>query len=165
MFEKLNSPQDVFSFKLGSALQMEQTVLGMLGDLQKEAQRDELKRQFSHHADETQQQIRNIEQAFDSMGEKPDDKPCAPMQAIEKEGKLNIKKASDDMVDEVILAGAAETEHHEIAVYEALITQAQALGRSDIARLLEQNLEQERHTLQEVQGHMQRVARETAVTA
>ncbi len=30
MFEKLTTPEEIFSFKLGSALTMEKTVLGML---------------------------------------------------------------------------------------------------------------------------------------
>jgi hypothetical protein len=35
----------------------------------------------------------------------------------------------------VILGGAAETEHHEIAVYEGLITKAEAMGEQDIVGL------------------------------
>jgi ferritin-like metal-binding protein YciE len=54
------------------------------------------------------------------------------------------------VVDAVILSGAAETEHHEIAVYEGLITEAAAMGKQDIVQLLTQNLEQEEHTLEEV---------------
>ena len=60
----------------------------------------------------------------------------------------------------MILAGAAETEHHEIAVYEGLITEAQAMGKQDIVQLLQQNLEQERHTLEEVKQASQQLAQE-----
>jgi ferritin-like metal-binding protein YciE len=150
MFEKLNSPTDVFNFKLGAALKMENTVLEMLGDLEEKSQREELKEQFRHHAEETRQQIRNLEQAFDALGEEPDENPCPAIEGIEKEGKANIKKADDSVVDAVILSGAAETEHHEIAVYEGLITEAAAMGKQDIVQLLTQNLEQEEHTLEEV---------------
>src|SRR5918998_1320122 len=52
----------------------------------------------------------------------------------------------------------AETEHHEIAVYEGLIINAWAMGRDDVVRLLEQNLEQEQHTLDEVKQSLERVA-------
>jgi ferritin-like metal-binding protein YciE len=57
----------------------------------------------------------------------------------------------------VITSGAAETEHHEIAVYEGLITQAQAMGKEDIVQLLQQNLEQEQHTLEEVKQAMKQL--------
>ena len=48
------------------------------------------------------------------------------------------------------LAGCAETEHHEIAVYESLIVHATALGHEDVVALFQENLEQEQHTLGEV---------------
>jgi ferritin-like metal-binding protein YciE len=158
MFERLNTPEEIFNFKLGAALKMEQTVLEMLGDLEQHAQRDELKEQFRHHADETRQQIANIERSFELLGEEPDTSPCPAIEGLEKEGKATIKKTDDRVVDAVILAGAAETEHHEIAVYETLITNAKARGATEVAQLLEQNLEQEQHTLQEVRSAMERIA-------
>ena len=50
----------------------------------------------------------------------------------------------------MICGGCAETEHHEIAVYENLIVHANAMGHEDIVALLQENLEQEQHTLGEV---------------
>lgn len=158
MFEKLNTPKELFHYKLGAALKMENTVLEMLGNLEEKAQQEKLRQQFRHHADETRQQISNIEQAFRALGEEPDDSPCPAIEGLDKEGKANIKKADDSVVDAVILSGAAETEHHEIAVYEGLITEAEAMGKQDIVRLLQQNLEQEQHTLEEVKRAAQELA-------
>jgi ferritin-like metal-binding protein YciE len=160
MFEKLDARKDVFSFKLGAALKMENTVLEMLGELEEKSQREQLKQQFRHHAEETRQQIRNLEQAFSALGEEPEENPCPAIEGIEKEGKANIKKAADDVVDAVILSGAAETEHHEIAVYEGLITDAEAMGKQDVAVLLRENLEQEQHTLQEVKQASKQLAQQ-----
>jgi ferritin-like metal-binding protein YciE len=165
MFERLNTPQELFHFKLGAALTMEQNVLEMLGKLEEEALRQPLKEQFRHHAGETRQQIQNIEKAFQALGEEPDDSPCPAIQGLDKESKANIRKADDSVVDAVILSGAAETEHHEIAVYEGLITQAQALGQDEVVRLLQENLEQEQHTLEEVKQHTEQIARESAGAA
>jgi ferritin-like metal-binding protein YciE len=150
MFDKLNNQRELFGHKLGAALTMEQDVLDMLGDLEQKAQRDELKQQFRHHAQETRQQIDNIEQVFRAPGEEPDDSPCPVTKALDKEAKANIKMADDSVVDAVILSGAAETEHHEIAVYESLLTQAEQIGPPEITQLLQQNLEIEQHTLDEV---------------
>ncbi|MBX5468904.1 MAG: ferritin-like domain-containing protein [Thermoleophilaceae bacterium] len=158
MFERLNTPQELFDYQLGAALTMERNVLEMLGDLEERTRSDELRRQFHHHADETRQQIGNIEESFRALGEEPDDSPCPAIQGLEKEAKANIKKADDSVLDAVILAGAAETEHHEIAVYESLIGQAQAMGRQRVVDLLSQNLEQEQHTLDEVRQHARRLA-------
>ena len=38
MFERLNTPQEAYHYKLGATLKMEQTVLEMLGDKVDEAQ-------------------------------------------------------------------------------------------------------------------------------
>jgi ferritin-like metal-binding protein YciE len=165
MFDSLNNPREVFGHKLGSALTMEQNVLEMLGDLEDESQSEELKQQFRHHADETRQQIANIEQSFREMGEEPDDSPCPAIKGLEADAKANIKMADESVVDDVILAGAAATEHHEIAVYETLITHAEELGQPQIVQLLQQNLEQEQHTLQEVTQAQRQVVHQAIAAA
>ena len=162
MFDKLNNQRELFGHKLGAALTMENDVLEMLGDLEEKAQRSELKQQFHHHAEETRQQIDNIEQVFKALGEKPDESPSLVTKALDKESKADIKMADDSVVDAVILTGAAETEHHEIAVYESLIAQAEELGQPDAVRLLQQNLEIEQHTLEEVKQQQRQVATATA---
>jgi ferritin-like metal-binding protein YciE len=165
MFDKLNNPREVFGHKLGSALTMEQKVLEMLGDLEDGSQRDELKQQFRHHADETRQQIANIEQAFRELGEKPDDSPCPAIKGLEADAKADIKMADDRVIDDVILAGAAATEHHEIAVYETLITHAEELGEPNVVQLLQQNLEQEQHTLEEVTRAQREIVHQVVTAA
>jgi len=153
VFERLNTPQEAYNYKLGAALKMEQTVLDMLDKNAEEAQTEQVKQLFRHHQDETRQQIANIEQAFALFGWDVDTSPCPAIEGLDKEGRANARKTDDALVDDVLLQGAAEVEHHEIGVYENLIIHARAMGRSDVARLLEQNLEQERHTLREVLQH------------
>jgi ferritin-like metal-binding protein YciE len=162
MAQTISDPRELFAHKLGAALTMEQTVLDMLGQLETAAQRTELKEQLRHHATETEQQIRNLEQAFTALGAEVEDKPCPAIEGIEKEGQALIKKAEDGLVDAVILSGAADTEHHEISVYEGLITKAEAMGEQDIVALLQENLEQEQHTLDEVKKASQQLAQELA---
>jgi ferritin-like metal-binding protein YciE len=158
MFERIEDAAGLFEFRLGSAYKLEHTVLAMLGELQEKAQGDELKWLLRHHAEETRQQIANLEQAFHALGREPEEKPCPPIDGIEKEGDACIKKSADAVVDAVILAGAVETEHHEIAVYECLIIQAEALGHEDLVPLFEENVEQERHMLEDIKRATQKVA-------
>jgi ferritin-like metal-binding protein YciE len=161
LLDRIETPSELFTHKLGAALTMEKNVLEMLGDLEQEAQHDDLKRLFSHHAGETQEQIANIGRAFAALGEDPDDKPCPAIKGLEMEGKANIKLTKGPLVDDVILGSAAETEHHEIAVYEELITFAETMGKQDVVALLRQNLEQEQHTLEEVRQATRTIAEET----
>jgi ferritin-like metal-binding protein YciE len=147
---KLTSPHELFVHDLGACLTMEETVDGMLEKLVEEANDSELKQQLRHHREETQGQIRNLHRAFEALGEDAETKPCPAIEGIEKEGEANLKMADESLADDVILAGCAETEHHEIAVYENLIVHADALGQEDVVALLRENLEQEQHTLGEV---------------
>jgi ferritin-like metal-binding protein YciE len=158
MFEKFNSPEDAYNFKLGAALKMEQTVLGMLEDNAEAAQDEKVKALFRHHHDETKEHISNLEQAFGAFGWDVDTSPCPAIEGLEKEGKANLKKADDHLVDSVLLQGATEVEHHEIGVYENLIINAQAMGRDDVVQILRRNLEVEVHTLEEVKTEQTKVA-------
>jgi ferritin-like metal-binding protein YciE len=119
MLERLNTPEQLYNYKLGAALKMEHTVLEMLDDNAQAAQSSELEPLFRHHQDETREQIANLEKAFAALGWEVDDSPCPAIEGIEKEGKANVKKADDAVIDGVLLSGAAETEHHEIAVTRA----------------------------------------------
>ena len=93
--------------------------------------------------------LANLEKAFAALGWEVDDSPCPAIEGTEKEGKATVKKTDEAVVDDVLLSGAAETEHYEIAIYEGLITHAHAMGKSDVLELVKQNLEQEQHTLEE----------------
>jgi ferritin-like metal-binding protein YciE len=147
---KLGNPHELFVFELGAALTMEQTVLEMLRMLEQRASDDRLAEQFSHHRDETDGQIRNLEQIFSALGEQPRNQPCQAIDGLRREGDELMALASDEVLDAVLVGGAAKTEHHEIAVYDGLIAKAEAMGEEDVVSLLQENLEQEEHTLGEV---------------
>jgi ferritin-like metal-binding protein YciE len=143
----IETPRELFIHKLGAALTMEETILEMLENLQKEASDPTLKRNLQKHYKETQQHVANLHQVFQALGEEPEKESCPAIDGLEKEGKQMIKEADDSLVDAVILSGVIETEHHEIAVYDGLIITAEQLDDQDIAALLHENLEQEEAAL------------------
>jgi ferritin-like metal-binding protein YciE len=165
MFERFNTPEELFSFKLGSALTMEQKLVGVLGDLEASAQRDDIKRAFRDHREETRQHVANLEQCFTLLGEEVDDSPCPVIEAMAKEGTATIKKSDDSLVDAVVLSAATESEHYEIAVYETLITNADARGAADVAALLRQNLEQEKRALHVARSAIRTIAQQGIAVA
>ena len=59
-------------------------------------------------------------------------------------------------------AAAAATEHHEIAVYDALIALADSLGLGDARGLLEQNRREEEQALDRLRTEVGRLAQATA---
>ena len=143
----METSRDLYLHKLGAALKMEQTILEMLPELEEKANDAQLKAALNQHYGQTQTHVSNIEKAFEALGAEPDDSPCPAIEGLEKEGQSNLKMVDDSLNDDVVIAGVTETEHHEIAVYEGLITYAVAMGEQDVVSFLQQNLEQEQATL------------------
>jgi ferritin-like metal-binding protein YciE len=73
-----------------------------------------------------------------------------------------LQQTTPELHDAVILSGCGEVEHHEIAVYDGLITIAEQLDHDDVVALLEENLEQEEHTLKEVEKAFEDQAKQLA---
>ena len=158
----IGSPQELFVFKLGTALQMERTVLTMLRELEGKASDGELEELLSHHRDETEQQLSNLERAFSALGAEAQGHRSPSIDGLKTEGRELLEKADESLVDSVIAGAAVGTEHHEIAVYESLITMAEAQGADDVVALLEENLEQEQHTLKEMSRKAEQLSRRQA---
>ena len=156
--KKLTTPEEIFTWKLGAALSMENEVLNSLQDMQQETPRPEIRELLQRHEAESREQIDRIKECFRLLEEDIDDSPCPAIQGISKEGKATLKKIDDSIVDAGILSGAIETEHHEIAVYEILVTNAKARGREDVADLLAKNLQEEEQMLERVKEIAERIA-------
>jgi ferritin-like metal-binding protein YciE len=157
---KIETPQELYVHKLGAALKMENTILDMLPQLEEHANNSQLQQALAHHRQETERHVANLERAFQALGEEPDDSPCPAIEGLEKEGQANLKMVDDTLNDHVIVGGVTETEHHEIAVYEGLITKAEAMGEQDVVALLQENLENEQATLQKAQQLSQQLAQQ-----
>jgi ferritin-like metal-binding protein YciE len=159
---QITDPKQLFVQKLGATLTMEQTIVTMLKELAGKANDSELKQKLAHHREETEQQINNLNQAFAALGAQPQTQPCPTIDGLEQEGKQTLQQTAPGLHDAVILSGCAEVEHHEIAVYDGLITMAEQLDHDDVVALLEENLEQEEHTLKEVEKAFEQQAKQLA---
>ena len=159
---EINDARKLFVHQLGEALNMERTVLTMLKRNEQAAGDPEVKRLFGHHREETEGQVRNLEQAFSSLGEDAAGHTCHAMEGMKKEAQDMIEKVAPELLDGALAGGATHVEHYEIATYRGLITQAEASGQEEVVALLQENLEQEQHTLQEVERSAQRLAQRAA---
>jgi ferritin-like metal-binding protein YciE len=157
----LETPRELYIHKLGAALKMEKTILEMLPQLEEAANDRTLKQSLSQHRKETQGHVRNLEQVFRALGEEPDEQACPTIDGLEKEGQSLLGKVDESLNDAVILSGVVETEAHEIAVYDGLITHAHGMGEDDIVPLLQENLENEQQTLQKARKATEQLARKT----
>lgn len=159
---EISDARKLFIHQLGEALNMERTVLTMLKKNEQAATESELKRLFSHHRDETEGQIHNLEQAFLSLGEQSAGHTCYAMDGMKKESQDLLDKTAPELTDGVLAGGATHVEHYEIATYQGLVTKAEAMGAEDVVALLHENLEQERHTLHEVERLAESLSRRAA---
>jgi len=161
----IETPQELYIEKLGAALKMENTILEMLPELEEKANDSQLKQALRQHNEETQRHVTNLESVFQALGAEVDESPCPAIEGLQTEGEANLKMVDDSLNDDVIVAGVCETEHHEIAVYEGLITKAEAMGEQNVVMLLQENLQSEQAALQKAMQTGQQLAQRAAAHA
>jgi ferritin-like metal-binding protein YciE len=160
--ETIETPRELFVHKLGAALKMEKKILeDMLPELEEAAKDRELIQNLKQHRRETEGHVRNLTQVFRALGEEPEEQSCPAIDGLAKEGEATLGQVDESLNDAVILSGVVETEAHEIAVYDGLITKAQAMGDEDIVALLQENLENEQQTLQKARKASEKLAQRT----
>jgi ferritin-like metal-binding protein YciE len=141
----LTTPRDLFIHELSDAMSAEQQILKMLPELQEESLNHELKEALQEHEAETRQQLQNIQAVFAQLGAQPEATVCYAVKGLAEEHKaLHKEDPSPEILEMANLGGAARTEHYEIAMYTSLVQMANDLGEEEAAKLLQDNLDQER---------------------
>jgi ferritin-like metal-binding protein YciE len=162
---QISDPKELFAYKLGTALAAERRIHTMLVTMEQRASLPELKQGFARHLAETEGQIRNVEQALEAVGGETTAHPDPVTDGIAEQAEKMLGRVDGDLADAVLLGGATETEHHEIALYEGLLALAPAAGAEDAVPLLEENLAQEQKTLRELEGAQASLTRRLAGAA
>ncbi len=113
----------------------------------KAAESPELKQAFEAHREETQGQIARLEQVFELLGKRASGVTCEAINGILEEGEGVMEDFGESQaLDAAILAAAQAVEHYEIVRYGTLKTFALELGMADAAKLIDQNLQEEKKT-------------------
>src|SRR4051794_25093728 len=98
---------------------------------------EELTDAFAEHLEQTREQVRRLEQIFESMGAQPNGKGCKAMQELLQEGQELIEEFEKSPVLDAALIGAAQkVEHYEISGYGTVRALAAMLGNASVAELL-----------------------------
>lgn len=105
----------------------------------------ELRQALTQHLEETINQVARIEQAFELLGQKIAAKKCDAMEGLTMSGEHVIENTltGTPVRDTGIIMSALKVENFEITTYTGLISVANALGKTDVADLLKQNLDEE----------------------
>ena len=143
------TPLDLFVHELSEMLSAEQIVTEMLGIASGAASNAQLKQGLQHHQSKSEQHASNLQQALQMLGQPPHPVTCYAAEGLMQSLEEGIQSSQSDMVtDGLITAGAIKTEHLEIACYNGLIQKAQMMEQTEVATLLQQNLQQEEQMLQ-----------------
>lgn len=149
----ISTPRELFVHELADAMSAEQIILTMLPELAKEARNSDVKAAILDHEKETRQQVKNLQAVFKQLGEKPEPTTCHAAEGLKEEhAAMHEESPTPEMLELANLAGAAKTEHYEIATYTALVQMARDLGEREVVALLKENLDQEKAMAKRVQA-------------
>jgi ferritin-like metal-binding protein YciE len=125
-------------------LSAERQITKALPKMIKAANSPELQSALEEHLALTEGHIERLEQVFERLGLKPEEKPCKGMAGLIEEGNELLKEAMAPSVKDAALISAAQrVEHYEMAVYGSLRTYAQLLGDIETAQILQSTLDEE----------------------
>lgn len=137
---------DLFLHFLQDIYYAERQILKALPKMAKIAHSPELKQALTHHREETQHQIENLQKVFEAIGKRVKGQTCEAINGILEEGEEAIEEFGPGvLLDAAMVANAQAVEHYEMARYGALIAWAQAKGEETIVTLLTEILEQEKN--------------------
>lgn len=125
----------------------ERKILKSLPKMARAAQSPELKAAFDKHKDQTEGQIERLQQVFEIIGKAARGKTCDAIEGILAESDEIMEEYKDNpALDAGLLAAAQAVEHYEITRYGTLKRWALFLGMEDAAALLDETLQEESQT-------------------
>ena len=144
---KMETLQELYLEQLRDIYDAENQLTKALPKMAKTATNEELKAAFENHLEQTQEHISRLEQIFEELGEKSKGHKCEAMKGLLEEGKNMMEEdADEDVMDAGLICAAQKVEHYEIATYGCLRTYAEMLGFDEQADLLQESLDEEKDT-------------------
>jgi ferritin-like metal-binding protein YciE len=133
--------------ELKDAYSAEKQALRCMQRALKKASAPALREGIELHIDQTQTQIERLEEAMEKLDSRPGRKVCEAMRGLVEEAQHSIEEhEKGPIMDLVIVAGMQRIEHYEISAYGTGIALADALGETEVSRLLTETLEEEKQT-------------------
>jgi ferritin-like metal-binding protein YciE len=136
---------DLFVHTLRDMYYAEHQIVKALPDMIEKATDAKLKQGFQTHLGETKNQIKRLEHVFKLHGVEIMGVDCPAIDGIIEEADEVAGEVDDkNVLDAALIAAAQAVEHYEMTRYGTLIAWAKQMGRADCAKLLEQNLQEEK---------------------
>jgi len=163
--EDMINLSDLLKHEILDLYSAEEQIIDALPAMIEKASNGELKKALRQHLEVTKEQRKRLDQVKEWMGEGsengngknkgffsrmfsgnngPEGEKCKAMEGLIAEGeKMMSADASEEVCDAAIIASAQKIEHYEISGYGTARTYARELQLEEVARLLEQTLNEE----------------------
>jgi ferritin-like metal-binding protein YciE len=142
--KEFNSLDELLVQQLEDLYDAEHRITKALPKMAKAAGNAQLKSAFEQHLTETKGQINRLDRVFKQLGKSPQRESCEAMKGLITEGEEMVDAKGDAAVkDAALIAAAQRVEHYEMAGYGTARSLAQQIGRSDVANLLQETLDEE----------------------
>jgi ferritin-like metal-binding protein YciE len=148
-----SNPRDLLLQQLAQLLFVERMLFNeVIPSVHDESHDAELQQLLTHHRGETRTHASRVEDAMRAAGAEPAAARCAPLAAMKEEHESEAGSVKHPVLKDVFhCAGVMQTEHLELALYDAAIALARAQGLDDAAGLLEQNRGEDDAALRQVE--------------
>ncbi len=144
---QLDSLEDLLMLELSDLYDAEERLCDALPKMAQAASSPQLKQAFEEHLQQTRRQVSRLEQSFVELGRSVERETCEAMKGLIDEGEEIVEATGNADVRDAALIGAAQrVEHYEIAAYGTARTFAEQLGHTNVARLLQTTLDEEKET-------------------
>jgi ferritin-like metal-binding protein YciE len=144
---KLQTLDDLLEQQLQELYGMEQRLTKALPEMASASSSGPLRDAFEHHAEQTRGHVRNIEEVFRALARRPESIEVGGIVGVTGEAQSIVGAIEPSPLRDAALIGAArKVEHYEIAAYSAVISIVRKLALTEVAILLERNLQEETTT-------------------
>lgn len=144
--DKLCTLKDGLLVQLRDLYSAENQLLKVLPKMEKKAKNQKLKKVFHSHLLETEGHLARLDEISKLMQEKLSGKTCKAMQGLIEEGQevLDEESENEALLDVLLIGAAQRVEHYQMAAYSTALAIVEELGQDEIAKLLDETLDEER---------------------
>lgn len=122
----------------------ENQLLKALPKMAKKASSSPLKEAFTGHLKETEGHVKRLQQIAKILDIELGGKKCHAMEGLVEEGSEVLEEDGPDaVIDSALIGAARRVEHYEMAAYCSTRGMAEKLGNDEVAKLLEQTVNEE----------------------
>ena len=141
---KLTSLTDVLVHTVQDLYSAETQLTKALPKMASAASDAKLKKAFETHLTQTENQVTRLEKVCEHLNVSPKGVTCEGMKGLIKEGQEVIDMTGDAAAkDAALICAAQKVEHYEIAGYGSAQTYAKLMDLTEVARLLQETLDEE----------------------